>query len=37
LPYDFDKKMGEKFLWAAWVAVTGTDSIRRLLPANATA
>jgi hypothetical protein len=33
LPYDFGKKMGEKS-WAAWVAATGTGSIRRPLPAN---
>jgi hypothetical protein len=32
LPYDFGKKMGEKFLWAAWVAATGTGSIRKPLP-----
>jgi hypothetical protein len=37
LPYDFGKKMGEKFLWEAWEAATGTGSIRRPLPANVTA
>jgi hypothetical protein len=34
LPYDFGKKTGEKLLWAAWVAATGTGSTRRPLPVS---
>jgi hypothetical protein len=33
LPYDFGKKMGRK-LWEAWVAATGTGSIRKPRPMN---